>query len=116
MRERVRLSELIAACERLEVSMRPEAIADWQRRPVPLLGGETPLATLASGAFEQIVGIAEDLIYPTFTPDEMGEELIRVPPTATGCPHIYRLDERFIVLEPGVDPPPGTCLADAPVH
>jgi hypothetical protein len=34
---------------------------------VPSLGGQTPLHTLASGGYEQIAGIAEDLIYPTFT-------------------------------------------------
>ena len=63
----MRLSELIAACERLAVSTKPEFIPEWLRRPVPSLGGETPLHTLASGGYEQIAGIAEDLIYPTFT-------------------------------------------------
>ncbi len=63
----VRLSELIAACERLAVSTKPEFIPQWLRRQVPSLGGQTPLHALASGGYEQIAGIAEDLIYPTFT-------------------------------------------------
>ena len=63
----VRLSELIAACERLAVSTKPEFIPEWLRREVPSLGGQTPLQTLASGGYEQIAGLAEDLIYPTFT-------------------------------------------------
>jgi DNA-binding transcriptional regulator YiaG len=63
----VRLSELIAACERLAVSTKPEFIPEWLRRQVPSLGGQTPLHTLASGGYEQIAGLAEDLIYPTFT-------------------------------------------------
>ena len=63
----VRLSELIAACERLAVSTQPEFIPQWLRREVPSLGGQTPLHTLASGGYEEIAGLAEDLIYPTFT-------------------------------------------------
>lgn len=62
-----RLSELIAAVERLEVSMKRDAIPEWLRRGVPALHGKTPLETLADGGYEQIAGFAEDLIYPTFS-------------------------------------------------
>jgi len=62
-----RLSELIAVCERLEVSTKREAIPDWLNRHVPMLGGNTPLGTLATGGYEQVAGIAEDLIDPPFT-------------------------------------------------
>ena len=62
-----RLSELIAVCERLEVSTKREAIPDWLNRNVPMLGGNTPLATLATGGYEQVAGIAEDLIDPPFS-------------------------------------------------
>ncbi|MBV9193914.1 MAG: hypothetical protein JO168_07180 [Solirubrobacterales bacterium] len=62
-----RLSELIAACERLEVSSRPDAIPDWLNRTVPVLGGRTPLAAIAAGDYELVAGIAEDLIDPPFT-------------------------------------------------
>jgi transcriptional regulator with XRE-family HTH domain len=65
--EAARLSELIAAVERLEVSTRPEAIASWLRRKVPALEGRTPLQTLRAGGYEQIVGFAEDLIHPPFS-------------------------------------------------
>jgi Protein of unknown function (DUF2384) len=63
----VRLSELVAAVERLEITTKPDAIPDWLRREVPALGGKTPLQTLAGGGYERIAGFAEDLIYPTFT-------------------------------------------------
>lgn len=66
-RQAVRLSELIAVCERLTVATKPEMIPDWLHREIPLLGGRTPLATLASGEYEQVAGIAEDLIDPPFT-------------------------------------------------
>ena len=62
-----RLSELIAVCERLEVSTKREAIPDWLNRNVPMLDGSTPMATLAAGGYEQVAGIAEDLIDPPFT-------------------------------------------------
>ncbi len=62
-----RLSELIAAMERLELSAKREAIPEWLRRKVPALGGMTPLETLAAGGYERIAAFAEDLIYPTFT-------------------------------------------------
>lgn len=62
-----RLSELIAAVERLEVSTKREAIPQWLRREVPALDGKTPLQTLAAGGYDRIAGFAEDLIYPTFT-------------------------------------------------
>jgi predicted transcriptional regulator len=62
-----RLSELIAAVERLEVSTKPEAIPAWLNRKVPLLGDKTPLETLAAGGYEQIARVAEDFVYPTFT-------------------------------------------------
>jgi DNA-binding transcriptional regulator YiaG len=62
-----RLCELIAAVERLEVSTKPEVIADWLNRSVPMLDGETPLAVIAAGGYERVAGIAEDFIYPTFT-------------------------------------------------
>ena len=47
--------------------MKPDAIVDWMRRTVLSHDGKTPLETLASGGYEQISGIAEDLIAPTFT-------------------------------------------------
>ena len=62
-----RLSELIAAVERLEVSTKREAIPKWLRRKIPALDGKTPLQTLAGGGYERIAGFAEDLINPTFT-------------------------------------------------
>jgi DNA-binding transcriptional regulator YiaG len=62
-----RLSELIAACERLEVSTKPEGIARWLNQSVPMLDGRTPLATIASGGYEQVARIAEDLIDLPFT-------------------------------------------------
>jgi hypothetical protein len=62
-----RLSELIAAVDRLAVSMQAEAIPDWLRREVPALGGRTPLDTVAAGGYEQLAGFAEDLIDPPFT-------------------------------------------------
>jgi Protein of unknown function (DUF2384) len=62
-----RLSELIAAVERLELSTKREAIPQWLRRKVPALDGKTPLQTLAGGGYERVAGFAEDLIYPTFT-------------------------------------------------
>ena len=62
-----RLSELVAACERLEVSTKPEVIPDWLNRSVPMLDGRTPLSTLAAGDYELVAGIAEDLIDPPFT-------------------------------------------------
>ena len=62
-----RLTELIAAVERLEVTTKREAIADWLRRKVPALDGRTPLETLAAGGYERIAGFAEDLISPPFT-------------------------------------------------
>ncbi|MHB8691355.1 MAG: hypothetical protein ACYDHH_08915 [Solirubrobacteraceae bacterium] len=63
----MRLSELIAACERLAVSTKPEFIPEWLRRPVPALDGRTPLQTLAAGGYEEIAAFAENLIYPTFS-------------------------------------------------
>lgn len=63
----MRLSELIAACEQLEVTMKPDAIASWLHVPVASLDGCTPAAVLADGGYERIVAIAEDLKYPTFT-------------------------------------------------
>ena len=63
----MRLSELIAACERLEVSTKPEAIPEWLNRPVPTLEGRTPLETIAAGGYERVAAIAEDFIYPAFT-------------------------------------------------
>jgi hypothetical protein len=39
-----RLSELIAAVERLEVSTKRQVIPQWLRRKVPALGGKTPRA------------------------------------------------------------------------
>jgi DNA-binding transcriptional regulator YiaG len=63
----VRLSELVAAVERLEVSMKPGAIADWMRREVPALDGRTPLQTLAAGGYARLAGFAEDLIDPPFS-------------------------------------------------
>ena len=63
----VRLSELVAAVERLEVTTKADAIPEWLRREVPALDGKTPLQTLAAGGYERIAGFAEDLIYPTFT-------------------------------------------------
>jgi DNA-binding transcriptional regulator YiaG len=63
----MRLSELIAACERLEISTKPEAIPDWLNRPVPMLGGHTPLESIATGGYERVAAIAEDFIYPSFT-------------------------------------------------
>ena len=65
--EAARLSELIAACERLEVSTRPDVIPDWLNRSVPILEGRTPLAAIAAGDYELVAGIAEDLIDPPFT-------------------------------------------------
>jgi DNA-binding transcriptional regulator YiaG len=65
--EAARLSELVAACERLEVSTRPDAIPDWLNRSVPMLEGRTPLAAIAAGDYELVAGIAEDLIDPPFT-------------------------------------------------
>lgn len=62
-----RLSELIAACERLEVSTKPEAIVEWLRRSVPMLDDRTPLATIRSGGYEHVARIAEDLIDLPFT-------------------------------------------------
>ncbi len=62
-----RLSELIAVCERLEVSTKRDAIPDWLNRTVPLLDERTPLATLAAGGYDQVAGIAEDLIDPPFS-------------------------------------------------
>ena len=62
-----RLTELIAAVERLEVTTKREAIADWLGRKVPSLDGRTPLETLAAGGYERIAGFAEDLISPPFT-------------------------------------------------
>ena len=62
-----RLSELIAACERLEVSTKPRAIPDWLNRSVPMLDGQTPLQTIAAGGYDRVAAIAEDFIYPTFT-------------------------------------------------
>jgi DNA-binding transcriptional regulator YiaG len=62
-----RLTELIAAVERLEVTTKREAIADWLGRKVPALDGRTPLETLAAGGYERIAGFAEDLISPPFT-------------------------------------------------
>jgi hypothetical protein len=62
-----RLSELITAVERLELSTKREAIPKWLRRKVPTLDGKTPLQTLADGGYERVVGFAEDLIYPTFS-------------------------------------------------
>jgi DNA-binding transcriptional regulator YiaG len=61
-----RLSELITAVERLEVSTKPEAISDWLNRSVPMLSGRTPLQTIAGGNYELVAGIAEDLIDPPF--------------------------------------------------
>jgi hypothetical protein len=63
----VRLSELIAAVERLEVTTKREVIPDWLRRSVPALNGRTPLETLAAGGYETIAGFAEDLICPPFS-------------------------------------------------
>ena len=63
----MRLSELIAACERLEISTKPDVIPDWLNRPVPMLGGHTPLEAIASGGYERVAAIAEDFIYPSFT-------------------------------------------------
>ena len=63
----MRLSELIAACERLEISTKPDVIPDWLNRPVPILGGNTPLETIASGGYERVAAIAEDFIDPSFT-------------------------------------------------
>lgn len=62
-----RLSELIAVVERLEVSTKREAIADWLNRQVPILDGKTPLETIAAGGYERLARVAEDFIYPTFT-------------------------------------------------
>jgi hypothetical protein len=62
-----RLSELIAAVERLEVSTKPKAIPDWLNRAVPMLDGQTPLQTIAAGGYDRVAAIAEDFIYPTFT-------------------------------------------------
>lgn len=62
-----RLSELITAVERLEVSTRPQAIPDWLNRSVPMLSGRTPLQTIAAGDYELVAGIAEDLIDPPFS-------------------------------------------------
>jgi hypothetical protein len=62
-----RSSELVAACERLEVSTKLEVIPDWLNRSVPMLDGRTPLSTLAAGDYELVAGIAEDLIDPPFT-------------------------------------------------
>jgi cyanate lyase len=62
-----RLNELIAAVERLEVTTKREAIADWLRRGVPALDGRTPLETIAGGGYERIAGFAEDLISPPFS-------------------------------------------------
>lgn len=62
-----RLSELIAAVERLEVSTKREAIPDWLNRSVPMLDGATPLATIAAGGYDRVAAIAEDFIYPAFT-------------------------------------------------
>lgn len=63
----LRVNELIAACERLEITMKPDALADWLRRDVPSLGNQTPVQVLGAGGYEQIAGIAEDLIAPPFT-------------------------------------------------
>lgn len=65
--EAARLSELIAAVERLEVTTKREAIPEWLRRKVPALEGKTPLQTLADGGYERIAGFAEDLIDPPFS-------------------------------------------------
>jgi len=62
-----RLTELIAAVERLEVTTKREAIADWLRREVPALDSRTPLETIAAGGYERIAGFAEDLISPPFS-------------------------------------------------
>jgi DNA-binding transcriptional regulator YiaG len=62
-----RLTELIAAVERLEVTTKREAIADRLRRAVPALDGRTPLETIAAGGYERIAGFAEDLITPPFS-------------------------------------------------
>ena len=63
----MRLSELLAACERLEVSTKPEVIPDWLNRPVPMLDGRTPVETIAAGGYERVAAIAEDFIDPSFT-------------------------------------------------
>lgn len=63
----VRLSELIAVCERLVISTKAEVIPRWLHRQVPALDGKTPLETLAAGGYEQIAAFAESLIYGTFT-------------------------------------------------
>lgn len=63
----MRLSELIAACEQLEVTMKPESLAEWLHASVPSLGGRTPAAVLADGGYEEILGIAEDFKYPPFS-------------------------------------------------
>jgi hypothetical protein len=62
-----RLTELIAAVERLEVTTKREAIAEWLRREVPALDGRTSLETLAAGGYERIAGFAHDLISPPFS-------------------------------------------------
>jgi len=62
-----RLTELIAAVERLEVTTKREAIGDWLRREVPALDDRTPLEAIAAGGYERIARFAEDLIYPPFT-------------------------------------------------
>jgi hypothetical protein len=62
-----RLGELIAAVERLEVSIKPGTIPGWLRRSVPLLDGRTPLEAIGAGDYELVAGIAEDLIDPPFS-------------------------------------------------
>ncbi|MGH2889704.1 MAG: hypothetical protein ACRDNJ_08750 [Solirubrobacteraceae bacterium] len=65
--EAARLGALLAVVERLEVSTKPEAIPDWLNRSVPLLDGQTPLATMAAGDYQRVAAIAEDFIYTPFT-------------------------------------------------
>ena len=59
--------QLITAIERLEVSTKPDVVADWLNRSIPMLDGRTPLATIATGDYERVAAIAEDFICPTFT-------------------------------------------------
>jgi hypothetical protein len=65
--EAARLGALLAVVERLEVSTKPEAIPDWLNRSVPILDGQTPLATMAAGDYQRVAAIAEDFIYTPFT-------------------------------------------------
>jgi hypothetical protein len=62
-----RLAELIAVVERLEITTKREAVAEWLRRQVPALEGKTPLETIAAGGYQRIAGFAEDLISPPFS-------------------------------------------------